>query len=127
MRIIRLTIASLICIGLVTIMDSQSPLLITIAFIPFIIGQVIPSAIIYPLCLNFMPKAKGRVAAVIQGSRLVFCALGLQVAGFYYRGSFQNIGIILAGFIGLVVVTLFLVMKNGALMKVPQESSGGND
>ncbi len=123
----QIFIASLICIGLVTIMDSQSPLLITLAFIPFIIGQVIPSAILYPLCLNFMPKAKGRVSAVIQGSRLIFCALGLQVAGFYYRGSFQNIGIILVGFIGLVVVTLFLVMKNGALMKVPQESSGGND
>lgn len=119
-------IGSLMCIGLVTIMNSQSPLLITLAFIPFIIGQVIPSAILYPLCLNFMPKAKGRVSAVIQGSRLVFCALGLQVAGFYYRGSFQNIGIILAGFIGLVVVTLFLVMKNGELMKIPQESSGGN-
>ena len=117
----QIFIASLICIGLVTIMDSQSPLLITLAFIPFIIGQVIPSAILYPLCLNFMPKAKGRVSAVIQGSRLIFCALGLQVAGFYYRGSFQNIGIILVGFIGLVVVTLFLVMKNGELMKVPQE------
>ena len=123
----QIFIASLICIGLVTVMNSQSPLLITLAFIPFIIGQVIPSAILYPLCLNFMPKAKGRVSAVIQGSRLIFCALGLQVAGFYYRGSFQNIGIILVGFIGLVVVTLFLVMKNGALMKVPQESSGGND
>ena len=122
----QIFIASLICIGLVTIMDSQSPLLITLAFIPFIIGQVIPSAILYPLCLNFMPKAKGRVSAVIQGSRLIFCALGLQVAGFYYRGSFQNIGIILVGFIGLVVVTLFLVMKNGELMKVPQEASGGN-
>lgn len=119
----QIFITSLICIGLVTIMDSQSPLLITLAFIPFIIGQVIPSAILYPLCLNFMPKAKGRVSAVIQGSRLIFCALGLQVAGFYYRGSFQNIGIILVGFIGLVVVTLFLVMKKGALMKVPQEAS----
>lgn len=122
----QIFIASLICIGLVTVMNSQSPLLITLAFIPFIIGQVIPSAILYPLCLNFMPKAKGRVSAVIQGSRLIFCALGLQVAGFYYRGSFQNIGIILVGFIGLVVVTLFLVMKNGELMKVPQEASGGN-
>jgi len=114
-------IASLMSIGLATILNSQSPLLITLAFIPFIIGQVIPSAILYPLCLNFIPKAKGRVSAVIQGSRLIFCALGLQVAGFYYQGSFQNIGIILVGFICLVVMTLFLVMKNGELMKVPQD------
>ena len=114
----QIFIVSLISIGLVTILDSQSPLLITLAFIPFIIGQVIPSAILYPLCLNFMPEAKGRVSAVIQGSRLIFCALSLQIAGFYYRGSFQNIGIILVGFIFLVVITLFLVMKNEKLMKI---------
>lgn len=77
-----------------------------------------PSNILYPLCLHFMPEAKGRIAAVIQGGRLVFCAIGLQLAGFYYQGSFQNIGMIIAGFILLGVVTLFLVMKNEALMKV---------
>ncbi len=117
----QIFIVSLMSIGLVTILDSQNPLFITLAFIPFIIGQVIPSAILYPLCLNFMPKAKGRVSAIIQGSRLVFCALGLQIAGFYYRGSFQSIGVILTGFIFLAVMTLFAVMKNGELMKVHQE------
>lgn len=113
-------IVSLISIGSVILLDSHSPLLITLAFIPFIIGQI-SSSILYLLCLNFMPKAKGRVAAVIQGGRLIFCALCLQIAGFYYRGSFQNIGMIISGFILLGVITLFLVMRNETLMKGHQE------
>jgi DHA1 family bicyclomycin/chloramphenicol resistance-like MFS transporter len=113
-------IVSLISLGAVIISDSHSPLLITLAFIPFIIGQI-PASILYPLCLNFMPKEKGKIAAVIQGGRLLFCALGLQIAGFHYSGSFQTIGIIIMSFIFLTVITLFLVMKNGELMKGHQE------
>ncbi len=109
--------ASLISIAVVTIQNSHNPLLITLAFLPFIIGQIIPGIILYPLCLNFMPQAKGRVSAVLQGTRLILCALSLQVAGFYYTGSFQNIGIIIASFIFIVVITFFLVTKNHALMK----------
>ena len=46
-----------------------------------------------------MPQAKGRVSAIIQGGRLIFAALSLQIAGYFYQGSFQNIGIIITGFI----------------------------
>lgn len=101
----------------ITIQNNHNPLLITLAFIPFIIGQIIPGTLLYPLCLNFIPEAKGRVSAVLQGGRLIFCALSLQLAGFYYNGTFQNIGIIVAGFIFMVVVLLSLVIKNAALMK----------
>ena len=107
----------LLSIAWITIQNSHNPLLITLAFLPFIIGQIIPSIILYPLCLNFIPEAKGRVSAVLQGSRLILCALSLQLAGLYYNGTFQNIGLIIISFIFIAVVMLFLVIKNTALMK----------
>jgi DHA1 family bicyclomycin/chloramphenicol resistance-like MFS transporter len=107
----------LFSIAWITIQNSHNPLLITLAFLPFIIGQIIPSIILYPLCLNFIPEAKGRVSAVLQGSRLILCALSLQLAGLYYNGTFQNIGLIIISFIFIAVVMLFLVIKNTALMK----------
>jgi MFS family permease len=113
----QIYIVSLISIVLVTLLAGHNPLLITLAFIPFIIGQIIPSNILYPLCLNFMPQAKGRVSAILQGSRLIFSALGLQLAGYYYQGTFLNIGIIISVFIIMVIMTLFLVVKNPELMK----------
>ena len=114
---IKIYIPSLISIALVTFLDSHNPLFITLAFLPFIIAQVIPCTILYPLCLNFMPKAKGRASAILQSARLVFSALGLQLAGYCYRGSFQNIGIIITCFIFAGLVTLFFVVKNRALME----------
>ena len=107
----------LISIVWVTIQNSHSPLMITLSFFPFILGQVIPTTILYPLCLNFMPQAKGRISAVLQGTRLILCAISLQLAGFYYNGTFQNIGIIVTGFIFIIVIMLFLVIKNNELMK----------
>ena len=109
------------CIALITIINSSNALFITLAFIPFIIGQIIPTTILYPLCLNLMPKAKGRVTAIIQGGRLIFCALSLQLSGFFYKGSVQSIGIILICFIVLVIFTLFLVIKNYELIHLHKE------
>lgn len=107
----------LFSIAWITIQNTHNPLLITLAFLPFIVGQIIPGAILSPLCLNFIPEAKGRASAVLQGSRLILCGLSLQLAGFYYDGTFQNIGMIITGFIFMAVTMLFLVIKNSALMK----------
>ncbi len=113
----QIFIFSLICLAAVSFLNSANPLLITLAFIPFIIGQIIPSTILYPLSLNFMPKAKGRVSAIIQGGRLVFSAIFLQIAGYLYHGSFRTTGIIIISFIFLGIITLFYVIKNDELMK----------
>ncbi len=109
---------SLIIISIVTWLDKPEPLLITLAFLPFIIGQIIPSNILYPLCLNFMPHAKARISAIIQGGRLVLTSIGLQIAGYFYVGSFQNIGIILVSFILVGVITLYFVINNRKLMEI---------
>ncbi len=109
-------ILSLITLAYVTFIDHTSALFITLAFLPFIIGQVIPSTILYPTVLNFLPEAKGRASAVMQGSRLIFTAISLQIAGFFYVGSFKSIGIILMVMIAIASATLVLVMNDRQLM-----------
>jgi len=115
-------IIGLMSMVLITLLDTPNPLFITLAFLPFIIGQIIPSTILHPLCLNFMPQAKGRVSAILQGGRLIFAALSLQLAGYFYQGSFRNIGIIIAVFILFTVITLFFVIKNRELMAFSQNN-----
>ncbi|MDP1724061.1 MAG: multidrug effflux MFS transporter [Alphaproteobacteria bacterium] len=114
-------IIALIMIVFVSALDSRDPLLITLAFLPFCIGQIIPTTILYPLCINFMPQAKGRVSAIIQGSRLILAALGLQCAGYFYQGSFRNIGIILVVFILVTIVMLLFVINNSKIVKFSNE------
>lgn len=108
--------ASFMSVGIITAINSHQPLLITLALLPFIIGQIIPGNLLYPLSMNVMPEAKGKISAVLQGSRLVLTAIALQIAGHYYDGSFQSIGIIILIFILLSIITLLLVIKNRELM-----------
>jgi len=110
-------LTGLVLISFVTFTDSRNPLFITLSLIPFIIGQIIPATILFPICINYMPQAKGRVSAVIQTGRLVLSGIGLQVAGYYYTGSFQGIGMIIIVFILLSIISLLYVLKNRELMK----------
>ncbi|MCX7123017.1 MAG: MFS transporter [Gammaproteobacteria bacterium] len=107
---------SLITLVIATFWGNHNPLLITLAFLPFIISQIMPSTQLYPLCLNFMPQAKAKVSAMIQGGRLVFTALSLQIASCFYEGSFRNIGIIISVVIFMAIVTHFFVLRNRELM-----------
>lgn len=102
----------------VTVSNNLNPLWITIAFLPFIISQIIPSNILFPLCLNFISEAKGKISAVLQGSRLILSALSLQLAGHFYEGNFQNIGLIINGFILVGIMTQWIIIKNVRLMRL---------
>lgn len=108
-------------ICLLSIQHHADPLWITLVMIVFVIGQILPSIILYPICLDILPQAKGRVSAIIQGGRLILSALSLQIAGYFYQHSFRNIGILLGIFILLSIVTLFHVIG----MITPREKERG--
>lgn len=112
----QIFILSFIAIVFVTFRHEFNPLFITLAFIPFVIGQIIPSNVLYPLYLNLMPETKGRLTALIQGGRLIFASIGLQVAGLVYDGSFHPIGLIIAGIILAGIAVMFLVIKQWKLI-----------
>lgn len=113
----QIFILSFITVMLVTFLNGHNPLMITIAFIPFVIGQIIPSNILYPIYLNLMPEAKGRLTALIQGGRLILASAALQLAGFLYDGSFYNIGIIVSSVVLLGIFVMFFVIKQWDLIK----------
>jgi len=114
----QVSVIGLIIIAAVTLLDIKNPLVITLAYLPFNTALIIPSTIIYPLCLNYIPEAKGRISATLQGSRLIIATIGLELAAYFYNGSFQNIGIILSFLIALAIITMFMVMKNREIMSL---------
>ncbi len=107
---------SWIAIVWVTLWGNHNPLFITLAFLPFVIGQIIPGTLLYPLYLNFMPQAKAKASAILQGFRLIATAICLQITGYFYDGSFFNIGLMIAIIIFMVMVTHLFVLKNQELM-----------
>lgn len=111
-----LLVLSLISVLVTTTLNVDIPLWITLAFLPFVIAQIIPTTLLYPLCLDLISNAKGKISAIIQGGRLLFSALGLMLMGHFYNGSFRNIGIMICLFIFSAAVALVFVIGNSYLM-----------
>lgn len=106
-----LLLFSAIITTIVSVAFQQNIGLITAAMIIFVISQIIPSTILYPLSLNIMPQAKAKVSALIQGGRLVFSAAALQVTSLLYHGSFEQMGFMIAGFTALAAAMLHCTFK----------------
>ncbi len=104
-------VLSFVTLAYITLIDCRSPVFITLTFLLFIVGQVIPITILFPYTLKLVPHAGARTAAIIQAGRLILSSFGLQVTGHYYAGSFQQVGSVLLVFILLTIVTLHLVMQ----------------
>jgi DHA1 family bicyclomycin/chloramphenicol resistance-like MFS transporter len=109
-------ITSFMLIVYLALVAHASPVTITAAMLIFVIGQIIPSTLIYPICLNYMPQAKGRVSGTVGAGSLILQSIGLQIAGFIYVGTFRNVGIIIAMFILLTAISLYFVLHNRAIM-----------
>lgn len=107
----QILLISLLFIIVLVISNSISPFFITLAFVIFVIGQIIPSNILYPLYINLMPNAKARLTAIAQGSRLIISSLGLQIASWFYDGTFLSIGITAGIFILIAFVMKYFVLR----------------
>ncbi|HEU5281475.1 MAG TPA: MFS transporter [Gammaproteobacteria bacterium] len=108
---VKLQLISIFTLLFALFFYTSDPLVITLSFIPFIIAQIIPGTILYPLSLHAIPESKGRVAAVISAGNYIVSAIGLQIAGYFYEGSFFSLGSILITFIVGAAVLLCLVIR----------------
>jgi DHA1 family bicyclomycin/chloramphenicol resistance-like MFS transporter len=113
-------VIGLIFMGWITISKSASPIMITLAMLIFVIGQIIPGNILYPVCLNLMPEAKAKISAVTQMGRLIFSALSLEIVGHFYEGTFENAGMIIGLFILLTIITQFCVLRDKNIISYTQ-------
>lgn len=119
-RLLRASIL-IFCFSLLTLSvaiatKTTNPLWITLSFMPFVVGQILPTTLLYTLALNWREEAKGRISALLQGGRLILSAIFLQLAGHLYTGSFQILGLILIGFVVLTVLSLVLVVRSKEIM-----------
>jgi DHA1 family bicyclomycin/chloramphenicol resistance-like MFS transporter len=116
---------SLILLLTLAVFKIQSAPWLTFGLLLFVIGQIVPSSILYTLSLNIIPEIKGSVSGFIQGSKLLLSALSLQLAAWTYDGTFFSTGLIMSGFILLSVIGLIAVLRHPGipLDTEPKEST----
>jgi DHA1 family bicyclomycin/chloramphenicol resistance-like MFS transporter len=101
---------SLVLTTLVAILQFNYPLLITGILVIWSMGVVLPINILYPMSLEVIEGAKGRIAATIQSSRLLLTAMGLQFVGYLYVGSFKPLGLTMVITFGLSLYGLYILL-----------------
>lgn len=84
---------SAVLILLISLLRILNPVIITMSIILFSIGLAFTFNILYPYSLEIVENAKGRIAALLQSSRLLMTAFLLQIVSYYYNGQFLPIGI----------------------------------
>jgi len=71
---------------------------------------------VYPLFFNYKPEAKAKISSLLFISRMLGAAICIQIAGYFYAGSFQNVGIIISIIIIPVVITSFMIPYNKEIL-----------
>lgn len=84
-----------ICVLLIMILNVTSPLIITLTTILMSAAAVFPLNILWPLCVDSIPGAKGKITALSVASRLILTSITVQITSFLYDGSYFYIGLVI--------------------------------
>lgn len=101
----------------VTWWQNTNPAMITLAMLVITVGEVIPSVIVYPLCLILMPDAKAKVTALMFIARLTIASVSLQLLGYFYDGTFRNAGVTICLFMMAAIVMQYILIKKDCFVQ----------
>jgi MFS transporter, DHA1 family, multidrug resistance protein len=78
---------------LVSFFFPDHPLFITLLMCGFSIGLVFPINVLYPVCLEIVPEAKGRASAFIMATRLIANGIAVELIGYVYNHHYYPIAL----------------------------------
>lgn len=122
-------VSLLICIiatsitGIIAVLNINHPILITGILMLWSTGVVLPINILYPISLDVIEGAKGRIAAAIQSSRLLLTAFGLQFVGYLYAGSFQPLGLTMVITFSMGLFGVYVLMTKYQILKTSEKEA----
>ena len=112
-----LFIVSLGLLLILAIFKIQNAPLLTLGLLLFVLGQIVPSSLIYTLTLNVIPELKGTISAIIQVAKLILSAFSVQLAAYTYDHTFTSTGMIMSAFILAAIVSLHVILKTPRLIE----------
>jgi DHA1 family bicyclomycin/chloramphenicol resistance-like MFS transporter len=87
-----LLVAFIAAMPIMVLLPIKDPLIITLIMVVESIGVIFPINILWPLMLESIPGARGRITAVAIAARLIVTAFSLQLVSFFYDGTGRSLG-----------------------------------
>ncbi len=103
---------------LITIFTIKDPLLITITMLFQAVGMSYPINILWPLAMNSVEDAKGKIGAILVSLRLILSAIAIELASYFYNGSFLTIGITICLTLVVSTVTCYMLFKEYKVLQL---------
>lgn len=104
------------------IFNINDPLIITAVTLLLSLGVIYPINILWPMLLEAIPDGKARMTAIFTSARLIITAVGLQLVGWLYNGTFAPLGITICVITAFGLITLPKLFKYDRIFEI---SNGG--
>lgn len=104
------------------IFNINDPLIITAVMLLLSLGVIYPINILWPMLLEAIPDGKARMTAIFTSARLIITAVGLQLVGWLYNGTFAPLGITICVITAFGLITLPKLFKYDRIFEI---SNGG--
>ncbi len=98
-------------IFLLVVFNVKDPLLITLAMLFQAVGMVYPINILWPLAIESVENAKGRIGALLASGRLILSAISIGIASYFYDGSFLVIGTTICITLAISIAACFMLFR----------------
>lgn len=98
----------------------NTPLLITITMLFQAVGMAYPINILWPLALDSVRGAKAKIGALMISLRLILSAVAIEIASYFYNGSFSTIGISICITLTISIITCYMLFKEYKVLQSPQ-------
>lgn len=109
LSLVAFIIASIVLV----VYEINDPLIITITTLLVAIGSIFPINILWPIIMGIMPEAKGRITAIVVSGRLIITAICIQIASYFYDGTFKSIAIIMCITIIIALIACYKLFQDG--------------
>lgn len=96
----------------------NDPLIITAVTLLLSLGIIYPINILWPMMLEAIPDGKARMTAIFTSARLILTALGLQLVGWLYNGTFAPLGITICVITAFGLITLPKLFKYDKVFEI---------
>ena len=104
------------------LLDVRNPAILTANMMLIAFGCIIPLNTLYPIMLETLPNARGRISAFQASFRMFLTGLVIQSASYFYEGNFKSIGIsMFICMFSAVTLIILIVKKNKVILSSNDE------
>lgn len=111
------TVLFVVACVIIIAMQVQDPIIITVVMLISAVAVIFPINVLYPLTLETVKDAKGKISAIFVSLRMIGTAFAIEAVSYLYTGTFVVLGVSMVLILLAFLVCLFKLTQHDAIFK----------